>query len=96
MCENMVIILEPVSQYDHRTIAFVASAVMLIGGLMVTTNQQAAFSDPGGQTKVTICHIPPGNPANRHEVTVGEPAVAAHIRNHGDYIGPCQPTPDPN
>ena len=23
--------------------------------------------------KVTICHIPPGNPANAHEITVGEP-----------------------
>ncbi len=46
----------------------------------------------GGQTRVTICHIPPGQPDNRHEITVGEPAVAAHIA-HGDYIGPCQPNP---
>ncbi len=43
-----------------------------------------------GQRKVTLCHIPNGNPANAHEITVGESAVAAHII-HGDTIGPCQP-----
>jgi hypothetical protein len=49
-----------------------------------------------GVAKVTICHHPPGNPENRHEITVGEPAVAGHIAEHGDDIGPCQPTPDPD
>ncbi len=42
----------------------------------------------GGTTKVTICHIPPGNPANAHTITVGEPAVRAHLA-HGDTIGAC-------
>ena len=41
--------------------------------------------------KVTICHIPPGEPENRHTITIGAPAVAAHVRDHGDYIGACQP-----
>jgi hypothetical protein len=40
-------------------------------------------------TKVLICHIPPGNPANEHSICVGPPAVAAHQRNHGDTIGAC-------
>jgi hypothetical protein len=41
--------------------------------------------------KVTICHIPPGNPANAHEITISVNALAAHIRNHGDtdVVGPC-------
>lgn len=38
--------------------------------------------------KVTICHVPPGNPANAHEITIGAPAVAAHLR-HGDILGEC-------
>ncbi len=38
--------------------------------------------------KVTLCHIPPGNPANAYTITVGRPAVAAHLA-HGDYEGPC-------
>jgi hypothetical protein len=42
-----------------------------------------------GSEKVTICHIPPGNPENAHTITVGESAVAAHLENHGDYIGAC-------
>ena len=46
-----------------------------------------------GVQKVTICHIPPGNPGNAHTITVGEPAVAAHVAEHGDTIGPCpEPT----
>ena len=76
-------------------IAMITTAVVMIGGLAVTVSQQAAFADPGGQPNVTYCHIPPGNPGNRHEVTAGEPSVAAHIRNHGDEIGPCQSTPEP-
>jgi hypothetical protein len=44
-------------------------------------------TDPG-VLKVTLCHIPPGNPANAHTITVGAPAVGAHLA-HGDYLGPC-------
>ena len=40
--------------------------------------------------RVTICHIPPGNPENQHTITVGAPAVPAHISQHGDYVGECQ------
>ena len=62
---------------------------------------ESALRDPAtgtptcGGKKVLICHIPPGNPANAHEICVGEPAVAAHVRNHGDPIGPCAPPPPP-
>jgi len=41
------------------------------------------------QNKVTMCHIPPGNPDNAHTITVGEPAVLTHMTKHGDTIGPC-------
>jgi hypothetical protein len=43
-----------------------------------------------GQGKVTLCHVPPGNPANRHTITVGAAAWTAH-RRHGDHRGPCRP-----
>jgi len=48
--------------------------------------------------KTTICHIPPGNPANAHTLCIGNQAVPAHLQNHGDYLGPCkveQPCPPP-
>ena len=46
----------------------------------------------GGVTqaqKVTICHIPPGNPGNAHTLTIGAPAVATHVAEHGDTLGAC-------
>jgi hypothetical protein len=40
--------------------------------------------------KVSICHIPPGNPGNAHTITVGSNAVKAHAA-HGDYVdGSCE------
>ncbi len=41
-----------------------------------------------GQDKVTLCHIPPGNPDARHTITVGAPAEDAHLA-HGDSLGVC-------
>ncbi|MCO6491481.1 MAG: thrombospondin type 3 repeat-containing protein [Phaeodactylibacter sp.] len=38
--------------------------------------------------KVTICHVPPGNPANANILCVSPNAVPAHLA-HGDYLGPC-------
>jgi len=41
-----------------------------------------------GGEKVTICHLPPGNPDNAHTLSVGADAVEAHL-GHGDYLGEC-------
>jgi hypothetical protein len=55
-----------------------------------------AVADPYacGTAGVLICHLPPGNPANRHSLCIGAPAVAHHIAEHhrgdlGDYLGAC-------
>jgi hypothetical protein len=40
------------------------------------------------EDKVTICHIPPGNPENAHTIVVGAAAVGAHLA-HGDFEGEC-------
>jgi hypothetical protein len=44
--------------------------------------------EPAADGFVTLCHVPPGNPANAHTITVGAPAANAHL-NHGDTLGPC-------
>jgi hypothetical protein len=52
-----------------------------------------ALAEPGGgkskgSDKVTLCHVPPGNPDAVHTITVGGPAVQAHL-DHGDHRGAC-------
>jgi hypothetical protein len=37
---------------------------------------------------VEICHIPPGNPSNRHTIEVDDSSVGAHL-SHGDHRGEC-------
>lgn len=41
--------------------------------------------------KTVLCHIPPGNSSAMHTISVGTPAVAAHLA-HGDYLGTCNGT----
>lgn len=44
---------------------------------------------PEADGKVTICHIPPGNPGNAHTIRVSPSALPAHCGNHGDTCGEC-------
>jgi len=63
----------------------------------VTCDGSDPSNDPasgGPGHKVTICHFPPGNPANAHTINVGAPAVPAHLA-HGDHLGPCGPGEGP-
>lgn len=46
--------------------------------------------DPTG--KITICHVPPGNPANAHSITVSVNGWNGHQHHQGDYAGPCHGT----
>lgn len=45
--------------------------------------------DDDGDGRVTICHIPPGNPDNAHTITVSVDALPAHLA-HGDHCGACE------
>ncbi len=45
-----------------------------------------------GSGKVTICHIPQGNPIAKHEIVIPASAVPAHLA-HGDYLGACDANP---
>ncbi len=63
--------------------AFLTPTLLLLGLAWLAT---PAFAAP--QPKVEICHIPPGNPANFHTITISEKAFAAHLA-HGDLSGAC-------
>ncbi len=60
---------------------FVAGCTLALGGVRVAA--------AAGVPKVTICHFPLGNPANVQVITVGAPAVPAHIVNHNDTACPA-------
>src|SRR5262245_4048274 len=71
------------------TVVVFSFAVSSCGGLTEDSGTQVdPVAQGAGTTQVTICHIPPGNPANAHTITVGAPAVPAHLR-HGDSLGAC-------
>ncbi len=40
------------------------------------------------EKKVTLCHIPGGNPLNSHILSVSKNSIKAHL-GHGDYLGTC-------
>lgn len=71
--------------------AFLLAFVAGCGGTEV---DQRVDSLPQAQSdlsaKITMCHLPPGNPANAHTISVGPPAFKAHLA-HGDYLGACGP-----
>ena len=76
-------------------LVFVMCAILAVsaawsGGTFQSRND-GRLSEPIGpavSSKVTLCHKPPGNPANAQTITVGQAAVAAHLA-HGDYLGAC-------
>ena len=65
-------------------------AALLIFGTPAFYELRAAPDDH----KVFICHIPPGNPDNRHEILIDFHAVPAHLA-HGDTQGSCDSDPIP-
>jgi len=68
-----------------RRILFVSTLALFLAGL--STNPTAAHA-ANPDHKVLICHIPPGNPENWHEISVDDNAVPAHLA-HGDQLGSC-------
>lgn len=60
----------------------------LIGGVLASLGAGKAWA---AGNKVTICHVPPGNPANTHLISVAPSAIPAHLK-HGD--GVCAPGND--
>jgi hypothetical protein len=68
-----------------------AAAAVLLLWPQATVGSQPGL-DPADD-KVTICHVPPGNPENAHEITVGYFASVAHLALHDDTIGSCEDDP---
>ncbi len=67
---------------SHRVNRYLLTAgcMLALGGLRVA---------PAAATEVTICHFPPGDPADVQVITVGAPSVPAHIAKHNDAVCPA-------
>ena len=68
------------------------------GATAAAHDGDGSVSAQAAEPKVTICHLPPGNPENAQTITIGASAVPAHLANHeGDAVGPCpEPSPSPS
>lgn len=55
---------------------------------MPALNTTAAYAAcmSSSAKKCDVCHIPGGNPDNRHVINVSKSAIGTHIGHHGDYI----------
>ena len=68
---------------------------LLVGAMLIGSLPFISTAN-NGQKKETLCH-------NGHEITIAEPAVEHHLKNHNKpgakltcYRGPCQDTPPTN
>jgi len=60
------------------------------------TDSDKRGSSDSSARKITICHVPPGNPANKHTIHIAYTAWAAHKLHtnsigpdYADYLGSC-------
>ena len=44
---------------------------------------------PAADRKITICHVPPGNPENARSIEVDANGWNGHDNHEGDYEGAC-------
>ena len=67
--------------------------------LSITINvlplSSAVCSGSGNNVKFSVCHIPPGNPSNAHNICISVNALNAHLTSGSNghnncYLGPCQ------
>jgi len=76
---------------SHADVLFQAMSKLTLVLAMTVALTGALALDTGlahADKRVTVCHVPPGNGANAHTLSIGEASVGAHLA-HGDQLGPC-------
>ncbi|RAJ16202.1 hypothetical protein [Olleya aquimaris] len=64
---------------------YVQILLFALASTLFSTNADSNKKGNNNNNKITICHIPPGNPANMHQITISVNALQAHL-DHGDII----------
>jgi hypothetical protein len=68
-----------------------ATSTRVLTIYLIFSAASAASAAPGSSSeKLSVCHVPTGNPANAHTIAIGAAALPAHLA-HGDAEGPCAP-----
>jgi hypothetical protein len=76
--------------YTHSFAADAASVTIQVTVTTGTFTVSVACDQASEVEDFTLCHIPPGNPAAAHTITVGsQNAYDTHLDNHGDTPGAC-------
>ncbi len=70
--------------------AYSAGVLSLIIGILLSTVNQTVYASSqntsgGGDHKVWICHVPPGNPGNAHAINVDANGWNGHDNHAGDF-----------
>jgi hypothetical protein len=63
--------------------------LVLLGLVLIAFASSSSTKNDDKGEKIVICHIPPGNPANAHDIEISTNALQAHL-DHGDTIGGCE------
>ena len=63
---------------------FLIKAMVTVSLLPLTFSLNSG-KKPNNDKKITICHVPPGNPGNMHKITISYNALQTHL-DHGDFI----------
>ncbi|MTI37934.1 hypothetical protein, partial [Fulvivirga lutimaris] len=66
---------------------------VLVGLFLIINISAFGNSSIGLNKKITICHLPPGNPENVQTIEISENAWPAH-EAHGDSMGTCDTSQD--
>ena len=61
------------------------SKLIVVAVVLLLSSLFLGFSTNANSGKITVCHIPPGNVENCHEISVSMNALEAHL-NHGDNL----------
>ena len=61
-------------------------SIFWVTALLLAMSSTGVYA--AGNTKVTVCHIPPDDLLNLHTLKINESALSAHLA-HGDVVGIC-------
>lgn len=93
MCDNGCYGVSPSANTTYTVSVTDGNGCTVTDQIDVQVIDVVAACPTNGQPKVQICHVPPGNPNNEHNICVSPNAVPAHLaggNGHGTcYLGPC-------